>query len=128
MDVEAKAHATGVEVVPESDASFGGRLEMTNSNAAAKGWKLSKTGKGDTAMGLFDNPDDVEEFEQATEEELRKLNRKIDWAILPYITLTYSIFYIDKTTLSYAAIFGLPADLQLYGTCFPISQQGDSSY
>ncbi|ORY61029.1 major facilitator superfamily domain-containing protein [Pseudomassariella vexata] len=46
----------------------------------------------------------------------RKLMRKIDFMILPYLAVCYAFFYIDKTTLSYAAIFGIRTDLNLSGT------------
>lgn len=51
-----------------------------------------------------------------TEEELKKVLRKIDFRILPCLIVCYTFFYIDKTTLSYAAIFGLKEDLNLQGT------------
>lgn len=34
----------------------------------------------------------------------------------PLTTLSHTVFYIDKTTLSYAAIFGIKSDLHLHGT------------
>ena len=46
----------------------------------------------------------------------RALQRKIDYTTLPYLAVCYRFFYIDKTTLSYAAIFGIPTDLHLMGT------------
>ncbi len=36
--------------------------------------------------------------------------------ILPYLSVCYAFFYIDKTTLSYAAIFSIRDDLHLHGT------------
>ncbi|ANB11552.1 allantoate permease [Sugiyamaella lignohabitans] len=51
-----------------------------------------------------------------TEEEMRKVVRKTDWAILPYLAVCYMFYYIDKTTLSYSAIFGMKEDLNLVGT------------
>ncbi|KAI1619399.1 major facilitator superfamily domain-containing protein [Exophiala viscosa] len=44
-----------------------------------------------------------------------KLVRKIDLVILPLIVVNYIFFYVDKTTLSYAAIFGVTEDLHLHG-------------
>ncbi|KAI9729860.1 MAG: hypothetical protein M1834_006609 [Cirrosporium novae-zelandiae] len=77
-------------------------------------WQMSRAGDGDTAMALFDNPDELEEA--IDPKELRRLERKIDFMILPYIAVCYAFFYIDKTTLSYAAIFGIRDDLNLHGT------------
>jgi hypothetical protein len=77
-------------------------------------WKLSRTGDGDTALALFENPDELHETLDAKQE--RALQRKIDFMILPYLAVCYAFFYIDKTTLSYAAIFGIQEDLNLEGT------------
>ncbi|KAG7087313.1 hypothetical protein E1B28_013290 [Marasmius oreades] len=46
----------------------------------------------------------------------KKLVRKVDWSILPCLSVCYAFYYIDKTTLSYAAIFGLKEDLNLSGS------------
>ncbi|KAI0198170.1 putative MFS allantoate transporter [Astrocystis sublimbata] len=67
----------------------------------------------DVAMALFDSPDQINEPIDPAEE--RKLVRKIDLMILPYLAVCYAFFYIDKTTLSYAAIFGIREDLNLTG-------------
>ena len=77
-------------------------------------WKVSRAGDGDTAMALFNNPDEL--HEDVDPAELRKLVWKIDFMILPYLAVCYAFFYIDKTTLSYAAIFGIEDDLNLKGT------------
>lgn len=69
---------------------------------------------GDVAEALFENasPEQL----QFSEEEERRLVRKIDFMIIPYLAVCYAFFYIDKTTLSYAAIFGIREDLNLVGT------------
>ncbi|KAL0574003.1 hypothetical protein V5O48_007947 [Marasmius crinis-equi] len=46
----------------------------------------------------------------------KKLVRKIDWIVLPCLGVCYAFYYIDKTTLSYAAIFGIKEDLHLSGS------------
>lgn len=45
----------------------------------------------------------------------RRLRRKIDLRLIPMLCLTYALQSIDKTTLSYAAVFGLREDLHLQG-------------
>lgn len=65
--------------------------------AAKAGWKVSKTGDGDTAMALFDNIDDL--AEPLSPEEERKLVRKVDFMILPCLMVCYCFFYIDKVRL-----------------------------
>ncbi|KAM0787871.1 hypothetical protein ACM66B_003923 [Microbotryomycetes sp. NB124-2] len=56
--------------------------------------------------------------------EERKLVRKIDWVILPCLAVCYAFYYIDKTTLSYAAIFGIkqpqPQGLGLHGNQYSL--------
>ncbi|KAI9806903.1 MAG: hypothetical protein M1833_002561 [Piccolia ochrophora] len=82
--------------------------------AKSSRWKVSRSGDGDTAMALFDDPDEV--HEEIDPKEHRKLLWKIDFMILPFLGVCYAFFYIDKTTLSYAAIFGIQEDLNLHGT------------
>ncbi|ROW00904.1 hypothetical protein VPNG_08256 [Cytospora leucostoma] len=74
--------------------------------------KSKNTGGGDTAMAIVDG----ESPEVYTPDDERRLVRKIDLIILPYLSVCYAFFYIDKTTLSYAAIFGIRDDLHLVGT------------
>ena len=51
-------------------------------------FKISRAGGGDTAMALFSDPGDVHEPYDAVEE--RRLVRKIDWMILPYLAVCYA--------------------------------------
>lgn len=46
----------------------------------------------------------------------KKLVRKIDARVIPILGICYFFYYVDKTTLSYAAIFGIKDDLKLVGT------------
>lgn len=87
--------------------------EDVGSEEQAK-WKVSKAGDGDVAMGLFSSPTEIHESIDPQDE--KKLIRKVDLMILPYLAVCYAFFYIDKTTLSYAAIFGIRDDLHLVGT------------
>ncbi|KAJ6002155.1 hypothetical protein N7499_001980 [Penicillium canescens] len=84
------------------------------SNQEQSKFKTAKNADGDTAMALFDDPDEL--HEEVDPAEARKLLWKIDFMILPYLAVCYAFFYIDKTTLSYAAIFGIREDLNLHGT------------
>lgn len=87
--------------------------EALSPSTTAGKWKLSR-GDGDAAMALFRDPAEIHEPRDPEEE--KRLVRKIDYMILPYIAVCYAFFYIDKTTLSYAAIFGIREDLNLVGT------------
>ncbi|VEU23249.1 DEKNAAC104365 [Brettanomyces naardenensis] len=67
------------------------------------------TGDVDEAMALaLDNEGVVLDAETD-----RKLVRKIDFAILPLLGLLYATQYMDKTTLSYAAVMGLRTDFNI---------------
>jgi sugar phosphate permease len=74
---------------------------------------LSRRSSGDAALTLFPNPEDI--HVPHTKEEEKRLVRKIDLIIIPCLSVCYAFFYIDKTTLSYAAIFGIREDLHLVG-------------
>ncbi|KAJ7849435.1 MFS general substrate transporter [Mycena leptocephala] len=45
--------------------------------------------------------------------EIARIERKIDWLIIPALSVCYMFYYVDKTTLSYAAIFNIKKDLHL---------------
>ncbi|PYH64286.1 MFS allantoate transporter [Aspergillus vadensis CBS 113365] len=47
---------------------------------------------------------------------LRRVIRKVDWMVIPFICITYLNTYIDKAMMGYAAVFGLKEDLHLRGT------------
>lgn len=47
--------------------------------------------------------------------EIRRIERKVDMLIVPALAVCYAFYYVDKTTLSYAAIFKLREDLHLSG-------------
>ncbi|PYH79263.1 MFS general substrate transporter [Aspergillus uvarum CBS 121591] len=48
-------------------------------------------------------------------ETRKRVVRKIDCFVIPFICITYLITYIDKAMLGYAAVFGLKEDLHLKG-------------
>lgn len=51
-----------------------------------------------------------------TPEEEKKVVQKIDRMVLPLLCLVFFSQYLDKQSLSYAAVFGLKTDLKLTGT------------
>ncbi|WWC86425.1 uncharacterized protein L201_001302 [Kwoniella dendrophila CBS 6074] len=55
------------------------------------------------------------EFIEISEEDNRRVLRKIDSIVLPLASLVYFCQYLDKRGLSFAAIFGLQKDLHLKG-------------
>ena len=52
-------------------------------------WKLNKAGDGDAAMALFNSPNELHEPIDPLEE--KKLVRKIDLMILPYLAVCYAL-------------------------------------
>ncbi|GME22857.1 Major facilitator superfamily [Neofusicoccum parvum] len=50
-----------------------------------------------------------------TLEENARIVRRIDWAILPILLTVYALQSLDKTSLSYASVFGLIDDTNLVG-------------
>ncbi|KAK6608092.1 hypothetical protein H4I96_04327 [Botrytis cinerea] len=92
------------------------QFDTISPQSSLPAWKPSqrKQPEGDTALALFQ---DTEQLHQAIDPvEERKLIKKIDMIILPCLAVCYMFYYIDKTTLSYAAIFGIKDDLHLEGT------------
>ncbi|OJJ83123.1 putative MFS allantoate transporter [Aspergillus glaucus CBS 516.65] len=100
---------------PDSKANAAEAPTIEHEESAQESkWKTAKPADGDVAMALFNNLADL--HEDVDPAEMRKLIWKIDFMILPYLAVCYAFFYIDKTTLSYAAIFGIVEDLNLHGT------------
>jgi hypothetical protein len=103
---------------PSNEKSLDPESALHAETAAAPSsqkWKVSRSGDGDVAMSLFSSPADLQN-DPITPEEDARVKRKVDFMILPYLAVCYAFFYIDKTTLSYAAIFGIREDLDLQGT------------
>lgn len=83
---------------PKSNSSGDPEASITheeNPKPSSSKWKLSKKANdGDTALALFADPGEVEEYNDP--KELKALLRKIDFMILPYLAICYAFFYIDK--------------------------------
>lgn len=134
------SHADDIASPTSRDETFHGsddKVSATHQETASTDhvskWRLPKSGGGDVAQALFSSPDEAREPIDPAEE--KRVVRKIDMMILPYLVsasiveqscstqltecfeaVCYAFFYIDKTTLSYAAIFGIREDLNLVGT------------
>ena len=48
-----------------------------------------------------------------TDEQARRVLRKIDFIMLPVMCTVYGLQYLDKTTLSYASVMGITKDIHL---------------
>ena len=69
---------------------------------------------GDIALDVFSKGEALDDAIDPAAE--RRVVRKIDMMVIPFICVTYLVTYIDKATLGYAAVFGLQTDLNLHGT------------
>ncbi|SCU90878.1 LAFA_0F00650g1_1 [Lachancea sp. 'fantastica'] len=56
----------------------------------------------------------------------RKLTRKIDFVVFPVMALVYAAQFLDKTSMSYAAVMGLRSDMKMEGNMY--SWSGTSFY
>lgn len=83
---QATAKTDGISELKPSAA------QLENIEAELQKFKLSKTG-GDVALALFDNEGGI--HEPVGPDEDRKLLRKVDWMILPYISVCYAFFYVS---------------------------------
>ncbi|KAG0645306.1 Thiamine pathway transporter THI73 [Hyphodiscus hymeniophilus] len=50
--------------------------------------------------------------------DLKALRRKIDWRIVPIMFLCYTMQFVDKVMINYAAVMGINKDLKLKGNDF----------
>ncbi|KAJ0273680.1 hypothetical protein COL940_009770 [Colletotrichum noveboracense] len=75
---ETKSSAAQLENIEEADL---------------RKFKLSESG-GDVALALFDNVGGI--HDPIDPKEDRKLVRKVDWMILPYISVCYAFFYDES--------------------------------
>lgn len=50
--------------------------------------------------------------------DIKQITRKVNWRIVPVMFLIYLFNLLDKVSLNYAAVIGLPVDLKLQGNDF----------
>ena len=60
----------------------------------------------------------VEHAETTTARSIKTIQRKVEWRIVPILFLIYLFNLLDKVSLNYAAVMGLPKDLRLTGNDF----------
>ncbi|KUL87926.1 hypothetical protein ZTR_03881 [Talaromyces verruculosus] len=60
--------------------------------------------------------EEPEELVEYTEDEEKRVLRKLDFILLPMLCLCYVFSFLDKTLLNYSSIFGLKKALYLEGT------------
>lgn len=70
---------------------------------------------GDKAAEFLEANAPENEHVFVTPEDNKRVLRKIDLALLPILLFVYCLQSLDKTVLSYAAVFGLIEDTNLVG-------------
>lgn len=77
--------------------------------------------KPDNDLGLKVVTEHLEESDRVLPKEERRLLRKIDLYVLPWICITYALSQIDRTNISSAKIAGMATDLELVGNRYSIA-------
>lgn len=62
-------------------------------------------------LDLFEKAQEFNDSELISEAEYAKLRRKIDYNILPILCITYTLQFLDKLSLNYAAAYSFREDL-----------------
>lgn len=96
-DEQPTAYTSSADKEGATDAEQTSVIHRETNREPSK-WKVSKTGDGDAAMALFSDPNEVHEPIDPKDE--KKLIRKIDFMILPYLSVCYAFFYIDKVCMN----------------------------
>ncbi|PFH48425.1 hypothetical protein AMATHDRAFT_149931 [Amanita thiersii Skay4041] len=98
------------EFVEEQKVDTDEKHEHVNSIEQLDQFSGIASGQGDEALRLIG----VERKAQFSEEYNRRLRRKMDFLIPPLCAIVYFSQYLDKTSLNYASIMGLPITGQNY--------------
>lgn len=65
----------------------------------------------DETYRVFKATEDLE----VTEDEAKKVLRKIDFRVVPVLFVTYMLQYLDKNSLNFSSVYGLQAGTNLHG-------------
>ncbi|KAK1998007.1 major facilitator superfamily transporter [Colletotrichum falcatum] len=85
-------------------------------DCASSASSTAPPGNVDAAWEYLNNHRDA--GDDTTSVDIDALRRKIDWRIVPLMFLCYTMQFLDKVILNYAAVMGLPKDLKLVGNEF----------
>ena len=84
-----------------------------------------------------ENINQVHIFDKTLEQQVR---RKLDWNIIPLVTIVYMLSVLDRSNIGNARIAGMETDLHLYGNryewlltifyipCIPVNGIADIRY
>ena len=82
---------------PSQDQENGRKRSVMHVESPGIPTSMDKIHNGDAALALFDNPDDMHEGFEPGEE--KKLVRKIDFIILPFLSVCYAFYYVSTKDL-----------------------------
>ncbi|GMM42478.1 allantoate permease [Hanseniaspora uvarum] len=98
-------------IISITQEQIGDKQAQITTILSPRGEEVVLTGDVDDAMKYAD---EIRDFEFTPEEE-KKLVRKLDLCLLPIMGLSYSLQFLDKTSIGSAAILGLRTDLKMVG-------------
>lgn len=81
---------------PNLDQENGRKRSVMHVENSGIPTSVDKIHNGDRALALFDNLDDIHEGFEPGEE--KKLVRKIDLIILPFLSVCYAFYYVSTKT------------------------------
>ena len=61
-------------------------------------------------------------------EDERRLKRKIDWRIVPYLSLLYLLSFLDRVNIGQARTANLEKDLHLVGNQYQVCRTSETSF
>ncbi|KAJ6624935.1 MFS general substrate transporter [Mycena sp. CBHHK59/15] len=112
VDVEGKPQIEETEYAkgPGKDLSWANRDDVVDldQRPGILGYFLKKNPSPDFIADVATMNDT-----ELDPKEVARIERKIDWLIIPALSVCYMFYYVDKTTLSYAAIFDIKEGLKL---------------
>lgn len=107
--------------VEEKDTSFSAAAEVISAPRNRKpkildSFRRPQEGKNeDVAASFLAQVDPAVAETEISRQEEKKLLRKIDWVLIPLISVTCILAAVDKVIISNAAIYGMRTDTHLTG-------------
>jgi len=90
----------------------------------------SKTSPTGSSTHISDEKHEIEAEEKLNAEvdtheiDEKKLIRKLDWALIPWLSFLYLLSFLDRTSIGNAKLYGLEADINIndtqYGICLTV--------
>jgi hypothetical protein len=80
-----------------------------------------RTSEADGKLEKADSSNSEEEDLSLTQLEEKKLLRRIDLALVPYLSLLYLLSFLDRVNIGQANVAGLKQDLRLVGNEYQIA-------